>query len=104
MLSGAAVAFAFRFIMNAPNYTKAGLGDLLQSPTSLWHDYVVYSVLTAVFMAVVLPAIIHDFSGYGWIAAIAMAVWVFGAVADATIHPLDPRNLHPPVQETILRR
>lgn len=100
---GALAGVAFRYVLNAPDYRAAGLDSLLDSPTSIWHDFVVYPVLVGLFVYICLPAVAYDTTNWGWLALVGLLGWGAMGAHDAT-HPLDLRNLHPPVEKTILRR
>lgn len=100
---GALAGVAFRYVLNAPDYRAAGLDSLLDSPTSIWHDFVVYPVLVGLFVCICLPAVAYDTTNWGWLALVGLLGWGAMGAHDAT-HPLDLRNLHPPVEKTILRR
>ena len=93
------VTFGFRS-MDAAGYKKSGNADRLKSPTKLWHDYVVYPSIAFLLMWVALPAV---FTGAttGWLTLTSFGTWVLFCICDM-VRGLDPANLHPRMQETIL--
>lgn len=99
---GVAIGLVFRFLVNAPGYTGDDASRML-SPTSLWHDFVVYIVCATLLIYLGAPALAHDFSGFGWVALLGFAFWLAMGACDATIHRLEPANLHPKVEDTVLR-
>ena len=102
-LAGFVAQYVFHNVLNAPTYERLGLASLLESPTSVWHDRVVYFTLVMLFVMICVPAAIHDIHGWGGkLVIIGLVGWLAMVACDATFHQLDPRNLHPPVEETIL--
>lgn len=95
---GIAASITFRF-MDVKAYTKLGHEDRLRTPTKLWHDGVVYSSLVTLLVYFGVPAVWHDFSGYGWIVALGFIFWLVMCVADMFRKP-DPVNMHPRKQDT----
>lgn len=102
LLLGVAIAFAWHFLLDGPGYKAQGYGELLGSPTKLWHDFVVYGSLAGALVYLGIPVLAHDFWPYGALALVGLGVWGVLGVADNTVHKLDLANLHPPVSETKL--
>lgn len=99
---GVVFALVFHFVLNAPNYVKAGNGDMMGSPTSIWHDVVVYLSLATLLVFLGAPAVVMNFTGTGWIVVAGVVGWLAFGAADATIHPLEQTDLHPRKQDTLL--
>lgn len=99
---GVVFALVFHFVLNAPNYIKAGNGDMMGSPTSIWHDVVVYMTLSILIVFLGATAVVMDFGGTGWIVVAGLVGWLALGAADATIHPLDQADLHPYREDTLL--
>ena len=100
---GYALAAFWNLVLDAPNYVKAGHGDLLLSPSHLWHGWVTFPVLSAALINYGVPVILKWWrSKAAVVFFIGLAGYIAMSVADATIHPLDVTNLHPPVSQTWL--
>lgn len=99
---GVVFSLVFRHVLNGPNFIKEGYGDRLGSPTSIWHDYVVYFSLAGSITYLAVPVILKDFTGTGWVVLAGFVGWLALGACDATIHPLEIPNLHPPKSETKL--
>ena len=103
LAAGIAAMVVFHFILDAPDYVRAGHADLLLSPTKQWHDFVTYPSLAAALVYLGIPAIKEDFWGNGKWALGGALVWLLlGVVGDGMIHHVDPAKLHPRVQDTWL--
>lgn len=100
---GLVAAYVFRNVLDAPNYVSAGAADLLQSPTKIWHDLVVYPAIAGGLVYLATPLVIHDFSGFGWVVVACLGGWLALGVLDG-LRGLNPRDLHPPVGQTWLAR
>jgi hypothetical protein len=100
---GIAAAYGWHYLLDGPGYIKGGHGDLLGSPSKLWHDFPVYGALVGGLVYLAIPAIFQGFTSYGWLCLLGLVLWVLLGLADNTIHKLNPANLHPPVSQTLLR-
>lgn len=98
---GTFLAVAYRFVVNTPGYSGADASRMM-SPTSLWHDIVVYTVCATLLVYLGIPALSTDFTGAGKIALLAFIVWCVLGILDATVHRPAPENLHPLKEETYL--
>lgn len=98
--AGCIIAAVWRY-SEVQTYKRLGGKDRLDSPTKLWHDYVVYGSLGTLLVFGGLPVVILDFTSHGWAALVAFGGWVLLGLADS-LRKLDPANLHPPVQDTYL--
>lgn len=101
LVVGIVFAFVFRVILDAPNYVSAGAAELLNSPTKIWHDYVVYPALAGGIVHLAVPVVVHNFTGYGWLILVAIGGWGLMGFLDG-VRGLNPRHLHPPVSKTWL--
>lgn len=103
-VAGVVIACVWHFVLDAPGYRAQGYGDLLGSPTKLWHDFVVYGSLSGALVYLGIPALLNNFTGYGGLALVGLIAWAGLGVADNTVHHLDPQYLHPRVSRTMLGR
>lgn len=95
IVAGFAVACFWHFRLEVPAYTKMGHADRLKGYTKLWHDFPVYGAISGSLLFLGVPVLIHDFTGYGWLALLGLLLWGGFAACDATFRRLDPANLHP---------
>jgi hypothetical protein len=100
LVAGAAIMMVWRR-MEMQAYTKLGAADRLDSPTKLWHDYVVYGSLGTLLVFGGVPVVVKDFTGNGWLVLLCFAGWVALGVLDGS-RKLNPANLHPRKEETYL--
>ena len=103
VLIGLAAAFGWHFLLDGPGYIKGGYGELLGSPSKLWHDFPVYGALFGGLVYLAIPAIFQSFSTWGWLCLLGFVMWGGLGYADNSIHKLNPANLHPPKSQTLLR-
>ena len=103
LASGYALAVFWNLVLDAPNYVAAGHGDLLLSPSHLWHSWVTFPVLSAALINYGVPVITKWWRSKAalWF-LVGLTGYALMGVADATIHPLDVTDLHPPVSQTVL--
>ncbi len=99
--AGVLITYGWHTFMDAPAYIKADAVDRLGAPTKLWHDYVVYPSLATLLVWGGVPAVFKDFGGYGrWVLA-GGVLWGCLGILDG-FRGLDPRHMHPRVQDTRL--
>lgn len=90
---------------DSERYRKSGNTDRLLSPTKLWHDFVVYPLLTAVLVFQGLPVLVSRFGTTEcWLVLAGVTVWGMLGLVDLVIIKPDPAKQHPRWQDTALHR
>jgi hypothetical protein len=103
LAGGYLLAGFWNLVLDAPNYVAAGHGDLLMSPSHIWHGWVTFPVLSATLINYGVPVILKWWrTKFALLFVLALVGYILTSVADATIHPLDVTDLHPPVSQTWL--
>ena len=93
---GIGAAVAFDQALDTPSYLAGGASAQLTAPSRLWHVRVSYPVLFAGLLYLYVPVAIHT-NWRKWsirLATLGVVIWLFGGIADATVHHLDARWLH----------
>lgn len=104
VVTAVCVSYMFR---NADSlrYRRSGNGDRLKSPTKLWHDFIVYPVLTAVLLLIGIPVLTGYFGTIEcWIMLAGVALWALFGVMDLMVIKPDPANQHPRRRDTVMHR
>lgn len=104
IISGILISLMWHHLLEAPAYTAAGFEDMLETPTKIWHDTVVYGILSTLLIYLGVPAVITDWRRTGGAAVMAFVVWGALGFADATVHELHIPDLHPPHDTTSFAR
>jgi len=94
IVAGFVVAIGFR-VFDYPRYQVTMNTRLaFNSPTKLWHDFVVYPVLVGVMLWAGVSQLIEARSVWTWLTVVSIAAWVLLGFVDMK-YPPNPEDQHP---------
>ena len=93
IVTGLAVVAGFRKI-DGERYVQAGVPTALYSPTKVWHDIVVMSVVVTLFVWLLVPQIMGTWSDETAVAITMLTAFGALIVVDG-LRPPDPAKQHP---------
>lgn len=87
LIIGVIVGFVFR-IVDSPRYVDASRATALKSPTKIWHDLVVYPVLTGLLVWGGIPLLSNGVSLFEWCLIVSLLLWLAFGVRDILRPPV----------------
>lgn len=93
---GIVAGFTFHTWDSIINYIPAGAGDVVDSPTKVWHDLVAYPVLFGALLYGGIPVVFRRrATWHRWVIVACSVVWLAMVIRDTFWGRLDPNWLHP---------
>lgn len=83
----------FRMI-DSRRYVSAGAGQILDSPTKLWHDYVTSPSITAILLWLAVPVITEPWT-WQVVAGMLLLLAYVGTLIYDLQNPVNPTEQHP---------